>query len=172
MCACLTSDQSSQIPGARSIGEYPHDHHRSHDRFFLDRLATQILSFEPDGGVLDYDGNYTEFHDWKVARHRDTESEPGAVATGFLSSSKTQDQKPKTDLSKNQRRQLESRIREIEDTIPALEAEAARLTLELSSPSFAADYERLAAVTDNLSETESHIKALYTEWELAAEQLT
>ncbi|MGB4989248.1 MAG: ABC-F family ATP-binding cassette domain-containing protein, partial [Pyrinomonadaceae bacterium] len=39
----------------------------SHDRFFLDRIATQMLSFEPDGRVLDFNGNYTEFHDWKVA---------------------------------------------------------------------------------------------------------
>ena len=26
----------------------------SHDRFFLDRLATQMLSFESDGSILDY----------------------------------------------------------------------------------------------------------------------
>ena len=38
----------------------------SHDRFFLDKIANQILSFENDGAVLDYDGNYTESHDWKL----------------------------------------------------------------------------------------------------------
>src|SRR5215210_4783117 len=38
----------------------------SHDRFFLDKIANQMLSFENDGRVLSYDGNYTEFHDWKV----------------------------------------------------------------------------------------------------------
>jgi ATP-binding cassette subfamily F protein 3 len=150
----------------------------SHDRFFLDRLATQILSFEADGRVLDYDGNYTEFHDWKVARQSesqrrgDAESERGAVATGFLRPSNAQDQPNVETLSKNQRRQIETRIREIEETIPALESEAARLTLELSSPAVAADYERLAAVTNTLSETESRIKTLYIEWESAAEQLT
>ena len=37
----------------------------SHDRFFLDKIATQILSFERDGRVIDYNGNYTEFHDWR-----------------------------------------------------------------------------------------------------------
>ncbi|MGH7785082.1 MAG: ABC-F family ATP-binding cassette domain-containing protein, partial [Candidatus Binatia bacterium] len=31
----------------------------SHDRFFLDKIATQILSFEPDGSVDWYSGNYT-----------------------------------------------------------------------------------------------------------------
>jgi ATP-binding cassette subfamily F protein 3 len=39
----------------------------SHDRFFLDRVATQILAFEP-GRVDVFDGNYTEYHDWKLEK--------------------------------------------------------------------------------------------------------
>ncbi len=46
----------------------------SHDRFFLDRLATQILSFGPDGSVLDHIGNYTEFHDWKLTHDAERQS--------------------------------------------------------------------------------------------------
>ncbi|KAF1317916.1 Atp-binding protein, partial [Globisporangium splendens] len=33
----------------------------SHDRWFLDRICTHILSFEGDGKVLFFDGNYSEF---------------------------------------------------------------------------------------------------------------
>jgi ATP-binding cassette ChvD family protein len=33
----------------------------SHDRWFLDRIATHILAFEDDGQVVWYDGNYTEY---------------------------------------------------------------------------------------------------------------
>src|SRR6478672_6817274 len=36
----------------------------SHDRFFLDKLATQILAFEDDG-VKIFNGDYTEYHDWR-----------------------------------------------------------------------------------------------------------
>ena len=39
----------------------------SHDRFFLDKVATQIFSFEEDGKVEVFDGNYSEFHDWKAS---------------------------------------------------------------------------------------------------------
>ena len=39
----------------------------SHDRFFLDKIATQILAFEVDG-VDCYSGNYTEYHDWKLGK--------------------------------------------------------------------------------------------------------
>src|SRR5216684_4389747 len=40
----------------------------SHDRFFLDRVATQILALDGAGNVEHYNGDYTEFHDWKAAR--------------------------------------------------------------------------------------------------------
>jgi len=37
----------------------------SHDRWFIDRIATHILSFEGDSSVRWYDGNYTEYEAWK-----------------------------------------------------------------------------------------------------------
>src|SRR5215207_3662414 len=40
----------------------------SHDRYFLDRVATQILALDGEGGAEHYDGDYTEYHDWKAAR--------------------------------------------------------------------------------------------------------
>ena len=33
----------------------------SHDRWFLDRVATHILAFEGDSQVVFFDGNYTEY---------------------------------------------------------------------------------------------------------------
>jgi ATPase subunit of ABC transporter with duplicated ATPase domains len=33
----------------------------SHDRWFLDRVATHILAFEGDSQIVFYDGNYTEY---------------------------------------------------------------------------------------------------------------
>ncbi len=40
----------------------------SHDRWFLDRVATHILAYEDDGGIEFFEGNYTEYHDDLVAR--------------------------------------------------------------------------------------------------------
>ncbi|MDY0006319.1 MAG: energy-dependent translational throttle protein EttA [Spongiibacteraceae bacterium] len=34
----------------------------SHDRWFLDRIATHILAYEDDGGVVFFEGNYTDYH--------------------------------------------------------------------------------------------------------------
>lgn len=40
----------------------------SHDRWFLDRVATHILAYEGDSEVLFFEGNYSEYHDDFVAR--------------------------------------------------------------------------------------------------------
>lgn len=40
----------------------------SHDRWFLDRIATHILAFEGDGKVVFFDGNYSEYEENKKAR--------------------------------------------------------------------------------------------------------
>ena len=43
----------------------------SHDRYFLDRVATQILALDGEGNAEHYNGDYTEYHDWKAARIRE-----------------------------------------------------------------------------------------------------
>ena len=40
----------------------------SHDRWFLDRICTHILSYEGDGKVVWYEGSYSEFEAWKQAQ--------------------------------------------------------------------------------------------------------
>ena len=37
----------------------------SHDRWFLDRICTHILSFEGEGNVVFYEGSYSDFEDYK-----------------------------------------------------------------------------------------------------------
>lgn len=150
----------------------------SHDRFFLDKIANQILSFESDGTVLNYDGNYTEFHDWKINKfvepltRRNAESQSGVGVTEFVDVSKNRSQSGKMGaLSKNQINELEKRIKQIETELSTLESQAAKLTQEMSTPKVASDYGKLAEVTQKLSETEARIKSLYEEWELAAGQL-
>ena len=40
----------------------------SHDRWFLDRIATHILAFEPDGKTNWFEGSYSEYHEWLSKR--------------------------------------------------------------------------------------------------------
>ncbi len=133
----------------------------SHDRFFLDKIADQILAFDTDGTVSSYFGNYTAYHDWRNSRRTSIEpTQPVAAA-------------PKTavernngaDLSKNQRTQIEARINEIEKEISSLDAETSKLNEKASDPTIAADYSKLSEVTGRLSSIEKTTADLYSEWD-------
>ncbi|HRR03189.1 MAG TPA: energy-dependent translational throttle protein EttA, partial [Treponemataceae bacterium] len=41
----------------------------SHDRWFLDRVCTHILAFESDGEVVWYDGNWSEYAEWRRQKY-------------------------------------------------------------------------------------------------------
>lgn len=48
----------------------------SHDRWFLDRIATHILAFEGDSTVTFFDGNYQEYEADKRARLGEEAAKP------------------------------------------------------------------------------------------------
>ena len=45
----------------------------SHDRWFLDRICTHILSFEGDSEVVFYEGTYSEYEEYKRSKLGNTE---------------------------------------------------------------------------------------------------
>ena len=57
----------------------------SHDRWFLDRVATHILAFEGDSRVFFYDGNFTEYEEDKRKRLGAEADQPHRIRYGQLS---------------------------------------------------------------------------------------
>ncbi|MGR3993738.1 energy-dependent translational throttle protein EttA [Pseudomonas sp. 1121_17] len=51
----------------------------SHDRWFLDRVATHILAYEDDSNVLFFEGNYTEYEADRKKRLGDAAAQPHRV---------------------------------------------------------------------------------------------
>ena len=51
----------------------------SHDRWFLDRVATHILAFEGDSRVFWFDGNYSEYEEDKRKRLGVEASQPHRI---------------------------------------------------------------------------------------------
>jgi ATPase subunit of ABC transporter with duplicated ATPase domains len=43
----------------------------SHDRWFLDRIATHLLIFEDEGKVRFYEGNFTEYEEFRKKQFGD-----------------------------------------------------------------------------------------------------
>ncbi len=57
----------------------------SHDRWFLDRIATHILAFEGDSRVVWFDGNYSEYEADKKARLGTDADQPHRIKYRHLS---------------------------------------------------------------------------------------
>jgi len=57
----------------------------SHDRWFLDRVATHILSFEGDSQVFWFDGNYSDYEADKLARLGKEGSQPRRIKYAKIS---------------------------------------------------------------------------------------
>lgn len=51
----------------------------SHDRWFLDRVATHILSYEEDSSIVFFEGNYTEYEEDRRTRLGDAAVQPKRV---------------------------------------------------------------------------------------------
>jgi ATP-binding cassette subfamily F protein 3 len=63
----------------------------SHDRYFLDRIATQILALDGRGAAEHYDGDYTEYHDWKAAGGNAATSVSNNASAKDATTNETQD---------------------------------------------------------------------------------
>jgi ATPase subunit of ABC transporter with duplicated ATPase domains len=51
----------------------------SHDRWFLDRIATHILAFEGESKVVFFDGNYSEYETDRKARLGNAADQPHRI---------------------------------------------------------------------------------------------
>ncbi len=106
----------------------------THDRWFLDRVATDILAFEGEAKVVRYPGNYSSFRKLKAdaalraAREATTEK---SAATPSVRAPKTRPKK----LSFGEKQELAA----LPDEIAALEAKVAALDEQLADPSTYAD---------------------------------
>ncbi len=138
----------------------------SHDRFFLDKIATQILAFEADGTVNVFNGNYTEYHDDKLRRVRETVAVPNEppVIVGQTQNAESGASSGPV-LSKNQRERIEKRIAEIETEIQRAEERSASLTEVLSLPENVNDHVRLKELADEIAAADALARSLYAEWE-------
>jgi ATP-binding cassette subfamily F protein 3 len=155
----------------------------SHDRYFLDRVATQILALDGEGHAEHYNGDYTEYHDWKASR-----SEPSAAADGPMPARRASEEKsartasadgskrrkrpktqaPSTDGSKRIKIIKKPRDSEIiEAEITEVEKRMTELTEEMAKPEVARDITRLVEVNNQYEQTQTRLSELFAEWERA-----
>ena len=136
----------------------------SHDRYFLDRVATQILALDGAGKAEHYDGDYTEYHDWKAAQRRP----PVQVETPAPAKPKeTNSPRPKTKAVAGKRaKKLPARDSQVvEAEIGEAEKRLAEVSEQLGQPEVARDPERLKVLNEEYKSADARLRQLYEEWE-------
>jgi ATP-binding cassette, subfamily F, member 3 len=168
----------------------------SHDRYFLDRIATQILALDGEGHAEHYDGDYTEYHDWSAKRLTSgsrvvqnsqadnlvqTGRAPSPLETerpdsdGVIASRITNKKKPQRAQSKSRSVKIIKKNRAgirtselIEKDIAAAEKSLNMISEQMGSPDVARDATRLLSLGDEYRRTEAKLREFYEEWDHAS----
>ncbi|HEX6046761.1 MAG TPA: ATP-binding cassette domain-containing protein [Pyrinomonadaceae bacterium] len=155
----------------------------SHDRYFLDRVATQILALDGIGGAEHYDGDYTEYHDWKLGlRESSVVIEPeqenlvSVVAVPapipeapVVKAKPSAPKKPGVKVIK--KKKPDARTPEVvENDIAKAEQRLNEISQQMGTPEVARDADRMMALNDEYQQTEALLKGLYDEWDRLSEE--
>lgn len=132
----------------------------SHDRYFINKLASRILELTPTG-VNEYLGNYDEYIERK-----------NRVASQEVVEKKETVKKVNDYLLKKERRsqllKMKNRLAKVEEEIENTEIEIDEINSKLTT----SDYEELMDLTAKLDRKTQYRDILYTEWEELSERLT
>ncbi len=101
----------------------------SHDRAFLDKTVTTIWSFEADGGIKEYPGNYTAYLE-KVESRKGSSTKQQRQASVAESTAAAPSADGAKKLSFKEKRELDA----LEAEIAELEKKLAALEKEMSNP--------------------------------------
>ena len=125
----------------------------SHDRYFLDKVASKILAFE-DGGIKEFFGNYTDYLDEKSFL---TESSAISQKTEKEKSTKVREEKKRMSyFEKQEWETIEADIEALEDRISEIEA---------AMQENGSDFARLSQLQQELDEQNEKLLEKYERYE-------
>ncbi len=137
----------------------------SHDRYFINRMATRVVQLTPDG--LEHVG--ADYDAYAAAARMAQAAPPPAEKPAKVNDYKLRKERESTI------RRLTTAVRRAEEQVGVLEQEIADLTARLEDPATAADYEQLTALTAALNEKNDALAQQMEAWEsfqIELEELT
>ncbi len=139
----------------------------SHDRYLINKVATRLYKLSP-GGAESINGGYDDF----LAASGDETT---------LTAAKAKEQPAGDSLNKqdyNRRKQVQSDIRKLttrvsraEDLIAELETAISETNAAMTDPANAADYEKIAELSEKLTALQTELDTATEDWLTASEEL-
>jgi ATP-binding cassette subfamily F protein uup len=141
----------------------------THDRYFLDKVATSMLAVEGDGRVTRYEGNWSMY---TKLRPKPGDAKRAEVAAAALVSPPTPRSAPppppapaapakkKRSLSFKDQRELDG----MEKTIEVAEGKKAAIEAQLADPAVFSSAQKTMELTTQLDAATREVELLYARW--------
>jgi ATP-binding cassette subfamily F protein 3 len=132
----------------------------SHDRYFIDRLATKVWAIE-DSVLSAYDGNYTEF---RTRRRSISLETPTSKSTKPASQTRPAPEKGKAANKKASKAKVRT-LEDVERDVEKAEASVKSVEAALAQAALQADGAQLTQLSADYEQARAHLDTLLAEWE-------
>ncbi|EAG7711700.1 ABC transporter ATP-binding protein [Listeria monocytogenes] len=146
----------------------------SHDRYFINRIASKIVELAPEKATFflgDYDYYQEKLAEEKELARLDAEDRrkkgEQVEATASVRKLNYQEEKEQQKLLRQRKRKLE----EIEKSMEETDEKIAELELQLTNPEVFQDHEKALEITQELDAVKADGEKLMEEWEQISEEL-
>ncbi|MDD7470810.1 MAG: ABC-F family ATP-binding cassette domain-containing protein [Oscillospiraceae bacterium] len=135
----------------------------SHDRYFINKLATRVIYLSHDGAV-EIEGNYDDYLNYLENSEKTPEASQKPIEKP-----KVNDYKLKKEQASNERKRL-TQLKRTEAEIEEKENRISEIETKLSLPETAEDYKELMKLTEELDALKCELDKAYALWEKLQEQ--
>jgi len=152
----VLEDSLEEFPGAIVLV--------THDRAMLDRLATNVLALDGEGGSR-YFADYQQWH--TITRAEEKERQKAARSGGGKPQAAAEpkpDPKPAEPVKKKLTFTEKHELEKMEKSIEAAEAKVQTLQAEIDKPEVLADHRKLAELGRKMGEAQKERDRLYKRW--------
>jgi len=138
----------------------------SHDRAFMDRVASRVLAFEGDGLIVPIEGGYSDYQAWKE-RQQAQQAEQTIVKRLREGVAHAKIAKKQFKLSYHEQRELDA----LPAAIEQMEAEKAEIETRFCAPDyFTTNAEAFLHDQQRLAELETQLATAYERWQTLEEK--
>ena len=139
----------------------------SHDRYFINQVATDILDMRKDG-IKHYEGDYDDYLA-TVAKAATPNPASSAQSSPAASQGKQSYQQSKD--QQRARRKLQRKVDDLEKQMAQLEGQQTAIEAEMSKPEVATDIGKLTDLQKELDQLKAQSEEVELDWAAAAEEL-
>ncbi len=131
----------------------------SHDRYFLNRICTHMLIFEPGGEVTQITGNYDDYLLYEARRRDKEKASRSAPVKATVEPVENARPRRLTYLEKQELEGMEDTILEAEERVAEMEA------LILAPGFYQRPHPEVREHLEALNAAKAHVEALYARWQ-------